>query len=233
MTGDDVFACQWLRDAAAELALGILPARERAVALAHLQRCPACREDVRELTSTADELIHLIPGREPPVGFETRVLQRIGIPPPHRRRTRHRRFALAFAACGAAAALTAGGWAIGVTSVPSPSATAPDRLVSAELTSHGRDVGQVVAHTDGPRWIYMSVDADDLPARARTTLHATLTCQIVRADGSTTTVGTFSPASGYARWGAPYPDGSAPVTKVRLLAADHSVVAGATLRPSG
>ncbi|WP_460060939.1 hypothetical protein [Streptomyces sp. YKOK-I1] len=232
MTRDDPFVCQRLRDVAAELALGILPARERAAALAHLQHCPACRENVRELTSAADELIHLIPGREPPVGFETRVLQRIGIPPRHRRRTPRQRFALGLAACAAAAALTAGGWAIGVTTVPSPSAAGPDRLLSADLTSRSRDVGQVFAHTNRPQWIYMSVDTDDLPAPARTAPHTTLTCQIERADGSTTTIGTFSPTTGYAQWGTPYPDGSAPVTEVHLLAADHSVVASATLRPS-
>ncbi|WP_330350870.1 hypothetical protein [Streptomyces sp. NBC_00582] len=233
MTGDDTVACQRLQDVAAELALGVLPAQERAAALAHLQHCPACRENVRELARMADELIHLIPGREPPVGFETRVLERIGVPPRPRRRTLRQRFALGLAACAAAASLAVGGWAVGVTSVSAPSATGPDRLVSADLTSHSRDVGRVVAHTSRPQWIYMSVDADDLPARARTAFHGTLTCQIERADGSTTTLGTFSPAAGYAQWGAPYPTGTAPVTQVHLLAADHTVVASATLRPSG
>ncbi|WP_406729359.1 hypothetical protein WJ438_39320 [Streptomyces sp. GD-15H] len=235
MTGDDTFACQRLRGIAAEVALGVLPAQERAAALAHLQRCPACLEDVRELARTADELLHLIPGREPPVGFETRVLQRIGLSPQRRRRTLRQRFALGLATAVAAAALAVGGWAIGVTSASSPSADGPDRpdrLLSADLTSHSQDVGRVFAYTGRPHWVYMSVDADDLPARARAALHGTLTCQIERADGSTTTIGTFSLDAGYAQWVASYPAGSPPVTEVHLLAADSSVVASATLHPS-
>ncbi|PWJ02594.1 hypothetical protein DKG34_37600 [Streptomyces sp. NWU49] len=235
MTGDDTFACQRLRDIAAEMALGVLPAQERAAALAHLQRCPACLENVRELARTADELLHLIPGREPPGGFETRVLQRIGLSPRRRRRTLRQRFALGLAAAVAAASLAMGGWAIGVTSASSPSDTGParpDRLLSADLTSHSQDIGRVFAYTGRPHWVYMSVDVDDLPAHARASLHGTVTCQIERADGSTTTIGTFSLASGYAQWVASYPAGSQPVTKVHLLAADRSVAASATLHPS-
>ncbi|MER6850551.1 hypothetical protein AB0A81_22465 [Streptomyces flaveolus] len=236
MTGDDTFACPRLRDIAAEAALGVLPAEERAAALAHLQSCPACLEDVRELARTADELLRLIPGREPPAGFETRVLQRIGLSTPRRsRRTLRRRFALGVAGAAAAAALAMGGWAIGITSASAPSADGsarPDRLLSADLSSHSQDVGRVFAYAGGPNWVYVSVDADDLPAHARAALDGTLTCQIERADGSTTTIGTFALADGYAQWVAPYPAGSPPVTEVRLLAADSSVVASATLHPS-
>jgi hypothetical protein len=234
MTGDDLFTCQRLRDIAAEVALGVLPAQERATALAHLQRCPACLENIRELARTADELLHLIPRREPPVGFELRVLQRIGLPPQRRRRTLRQRFALGVATAVTAAALAVGGWAIGVTSASSPTAgpARPDRLLSADLTSHSQDVGRVFAYTGRPHWVYMSVDADDLPARVRAALHGTLTCQIERADGSTTIIGTFPLAAGYAQWVAPYSTGSPPVTKVHLLAADRSVVASATLHPS-
>ncbi|MEV5513528.1 hypothetical protein AB0L50_11450 [Streptomyces flaveolus] len=236
MTGDDTFACPRLRDIAAEAALGVLPAEERAAALAHLQSCPACLEDVRDLARTADELLRLIPGREPPAGFETRVLQRIGLSTPRRgRRTLRRRFALGVAGAAAAAALAMGGWAIGITSASAPSAggsVRPDRLLSADLSSHSQDVGRVFAYAGGPNWVYVSVDADDLPAHARAALDGTLACQIERADGSTTTIGTFALADGYAQWVAPYPAGSPPVTEVRLLAADSSVVASATLHPS-
>ncbi|MGV9288545.1 hypothetical protein [Streptomyces sp. NPDC003719] len=236
MTGDDTFVCPRLREVAAEVALGVLPARERAAALAHLQRCPSCLESVRELARTADGLHHLIPGREPPAGFETRVLQRLGLSPQRRRRTLRRRFALGLASGVAAAALGLGGWAIGVTSASSPTTAGParpDRVLSADLTSHRQDVGRVFAYTGPPHWVYMSVDADDLPAHARAAFHGTLTCQIERSDGSTATIGTFSVTAGYAQWVAHYPAGSAPVTQVHLLAADNSVVASATLHPSG
>ena len=74
--------CAELADVAAELALGVLTGRERAVAVAHLDRCDGCREYVRQLMATGDQLVELLPAAEPPAGFETRVLTRLGLPPP-------------------------------------------------------------------------------------------------------------------------------------------------------
>jgi hypothetical protein len=72
--------CAELADVAAELALGVLTGRERAAALAHLDTCDACREDVRQLMATGGQLLELLPPVEPPAGFETRVLARLGLP---------------------------------------------------------------------------------------------------------------------------------------------------------
>jgi hypothetical protein len=80
--GIDRVDCGQLVDMAAELALGVLTGRERAAALAHLDGCPACSEYVRELTVTGEELLGLLPPREPPAGFESRVLERLGMPVP-------------------------------------------------------------------------------------------------------------------------------------------------------
>ncbi|MFF4208581.1 hypothetical protein ACFYZE_04240 [Streptomyces sp. NPDC001796] len=66
-------ACEKLREIGPELALGVLPGRERAGAVAHLDRCADCREYVAQLTLVGDRLIGLLPCAEPPVGFETRV----------------------------------------------------------------------------------------------------------------------------------------------------------------
>lgn len=74
--------CAELADVAAELALGVLTGRERAVAVAHLDRCDGCREYVRQLMATGDQLVELLPTAEPPAGFETRVLARLGLPAP-------------------------------------------------------------------------------------------------------------------------------------------------------
>jgi anti-sigma-K factor RskA len=71
--------CAGLADVAAELALGALSGRERADALAHLDRCQACREKVRRLMTTSGALLELLPASEPPPGFETRVLERLGL----------------------------------------------------------------------------------------------------------------------------------------------------------
>jgi hypothetical protein len=74
--------CAELADVAAELALGVLTGRERAVAIGHLNTCDACREDVRQLMATGEQLRELLPTVEPPAGFETRVLKRLGLPAP-------------------------------------------------------------------------------------------------------------------------------------------------------
>src|SRR5262249_39372691 len=74
--------CAELADVAAELALGVLTGRERAVAVAHLDQCDGCREYVRQLMATGEQLVELLPAVEPPAGFETRVLARLGLPSP-------------------------------------------------------------------------------------------------------------------------------------------------------
>jgi hypothetical protein len=245
MNGGETPECGWARDNAAELALGVLPAQDRAALIAHLQRCPSCLEHVRELARTADELLGLIPGSEPPPGFETRVLRGIGLPPPgRRRRTLRQRLLQCAAATAAAAALVTGGWAIGTTSsVTEASGPAPtgstvvraDRLLRADLIAQGQhaqgqDVGRVFAYTGPSPWLYMSVDADDLPPTTRAALHGGVTCQIERADGTRATVGTFALGSGYHHWAAPYPAGKAPVTGVRLLTADGAVAVTAAFQ---
>ena len=68
--------CREFSDVAAELALGVLTGRERAQAIAHLDHCASCREEVRQLTATGEGLLGLLPSVEPPAGFEARVMDR-------------------------------------------------------------------------------------------------------------------------------------------------------------
>lgn len=75
-------SCDEFADVAAELALGVLTGRERADAVAHLETCDTCREAVRQLSMTGEDLAGLLSPAEPPAGFETRVLSRIGIAVP-------------------------------------------------------------------------------------------------------------------------------------------------------
>src|SRR5918997_771906 len=79
-------ACREVRDMIAELALGITTGDERARALEHLARCPRCRRALDDMADVVDELLLLAPAREPPAGFETRVLERLA--PGGRRRSR-------------------------------------------------------------------------------------------------------------------------------------------------
>lgn len=100
-------SCDRTRELAAELALGILDGEQRAQALRHLAECPECRHAVEELTAVADELLMLAPEREPPAGFESRVLARLQPLPAATRPIRRRRRLLAPLAAAAAAAAIA------------------------------------------------------------------------------------------------------------------------------
>jgi hypothetical protein len=71
-------SCRELAGVVAELALGALTGRERGRALAHLEWCDACQERVERLSVTSDDLLGLLPDREPPPGFWMRVLARTG-----------------------------------------------------------------------------------------------------------------------------------------------------------
>jgi hypothetical protein len=79
MSEFDEMNCVEVDGAAAELALGVLTGAERARVLAHLGWCRPCQEEVCQLAMTADALLQLLPGCEPPAGFETEVLARIGL----------------------------------------------------------------------------------------------------------------------------------------------------------
>jgi anti-sigma factor RsiW len=69
--------CGELRDALTEVALGVADGTTRGVVMAHLATCENCRHDLASLAAAADELLLLVPEREPSAGFEGRVLARL------------------------------------------------------------------------------------------------------------------------------------------------------------
>jgi len=77
MTERAAMTCAHLHDVVAELALGALVGRERAAALAHLERCRHCRQDVGRLMVAGEQLLELLPPARPPAGFQDRVCQRL------------------------------------------------------------------------------------------------------------------------------------------------------------
>jgi Putative zinc-finger len=78
-------SCEELQRLAPEIALGTVDGEERAEALRHLATCGECRRLVDQLTTVADELLMLAPVQEPPVGFESRVIDALGLRRPRRR----------------------------------------------------------------------------------------------------------------------------------------------------
>lgn len=217
--------CERLREQGAELALGVLPARERAEAVAHLDRCPDCCEHVERLAAVSDGLLALLPEAEPPVGFESRVVRALGAAPTPK--PRGRRLRLAAAAMAATLACGFGGWAVATVVEGAPAAVSQRTnggLREAALTSAGHEVGRVFAYTGGQGWVYMAVD---LPSAGR----GPVRCVLVHADGSTVALGSFPLKDGYGYWGSPAPAGPS-VTGARLVGPDGNVLATARFATS-
>jgi len=229
--------CRELHDVAAELALGVLTGRERAQAIAHLDHCEACRENVRQLTMTGEGLLGLLPAMEPPVGFETRVLDRIGLssipdappapvpaspaPAPRRQFGRTRRMLAMAAAVVGIIVGGVGGWALhNGTSSPTPTALDSAALVSV---SH-QAVGKIYLYRGHPQWLYMSVS-----------LHGgneTVLCQVESRSGQISTVGSFQLTSGYGYWGSPAPGNPGSLKGARLVTPNGKVLATASFHAS-
>ena len=233
--------CDELAGVAAELALGALTGRERADALAHLDRCEACRENVRRQMMTGEELFGLLPACEPPPGFEIGVMARIGLIAPspavgprigrmfHRggnadgqtgrgwAGATRRMLAVAAVTLAVVGAGLAGGW--GLRFAASPPARSP--LTSAALTSAShRTVGKIYVYDGSPGWLYMSVDLGSG--------NETVACRVAGADGHVTTVGSFRLAGGYGAWGGPDPGDDSLLTRAWLVSADGTVLATAS-----
>ena len=233
--------CDELAGVAAELALGALTGRERADALAHLDRCEACRENVRRQMMTGEELFGLLPACEPPPGFEIGVMTRIGLIAPspavgprigrmfHRggnadgqtgrgwAGATRRMLAVAAVTLAVVGAGLAGGW--GLRFAASPPARSP--LSSAALTSAShRAVGKIYVYDGSPGWLYMSVDLGSG--------NGTVACRVAGADGHVTTVGSFRLAGGYGAWGGAYPGDDDLLTRAWLVSADGTVLATAS-----
>src|SRR5262245_23965319 len=145
------YSCTQVHEVAPELALGVLGGAERAEAVEHLTNCSRCQTYVAELTEAADVLPLMVAEREPPPGFESRVLASLHT---ERRRSRRRWF-LTVAAVAAAATI------VSITLVrvidarhetksaaPPPAATAPAGMAAARMTS--------TADGSPAGWVYVS-----------------------------------------------------------------------------
>ncbi|WP_372510260.1 zf-HC2 domain-containing protein [Actinomadura madurae] len=82
-------ACAETRRLLPELAAGVAPAEERARALRHIAGCGRCHRELEAQTALVDELLRLVPERQPPAGFEAAalapMLRRAAAPAPAQR----------------------------------------------------------------------------------------------------------------------------------------------------
>jgi hypothetical protein len=204
--------CVDVRDAAAEYALDIIDPAERSAVAAHILRCPECRQEVESMRESAERLLDLVPGTEPPLGFDDRVLERVGAPiGPARRRFR-------LIATLAAAALLIVGTTFGAELDHSGHSTRPT-LAAADFVHQGHAVGEVYLYAGQPPWLEMSVK--DMPVKGK------VTCELLTSSGIVP-LGSFSLNHGSGYWGASDRSGFTGVTGVQIIDDSGQVLATAS-----
>ncbi len=149
---DPVTGCTQLREVAAELAVGALSGGERAAAVSHLATCPPCQQLMGELTGVADDLLLLAPEMEPPPGFESRVLARLG----DQGRSRRPRLR-SLAAVAAAVILAAAGGAV-TAQVVAGHDDAPEVRTALSVSASGRSTCRIVLTTGKPASLVLTLD---------------------------------------------------------------------------
>ena len=222
MSEENEMSCGEFADVAAELALGVLTGRERAQAVTHLDECDTCREHVRQLSLTGEELLGLLPSQEPPEGFESQVMARLGLATRRPKKWSRRMLAIAAVAL-AVVACGLGGWGLRGAVAPSPgrsTAQAPLRE-AAMLTAAHQTAGKIYIYDGTPRWLYMGVDT-------HASTSENVVCQLVARGGHVITIGTFRIDGGYGAWGSPDPVAASNLTGARLTTMDGTILATAS-----
>jgi hypothetical protein len=221
--------CARVRETLPEVALGIADGKQRALALEHVAHCSDCRRELEELASLADELVALAPRREPPPGFENRVLGRLDIRQRTRRPVRRRLRRLAFtAAVPAVAAATALALSVSYSS----DVRLADQYRAALMNAHGtffqsarlrapagQVAGIVFAYQGSPSWMFYTLDG-----RNGSGLYKE---QIVTRSGRTLTLPAFRLVNG--SWGVATPVPVRDIALVKLIPNPGRVALSATL----
>ncbi len=210
-----------------ELALGVLTGRERAQALSHVESCPRCAEELEQLSRAADAVLQVAPEAEPPLGFETRLFERMGVSdvrPSRGGRHLARRFWMPASVAAAVVALAVG---LGL-ALSSPAPTTSSALgeyhngrIAGNLTEDGHTVGRVVVFDSARPWMQMMLH--DSSARGR------VTCVVVTDDGVHHQLGTFVASEGYGAWAAPLHVNPDDVRSAEVVSTSGTVIATATL----
>jgi len=213
--------CEEIRALLPDLALGIADGEDRSRALEHTATCAECRRELESLSVVADELLALAPTKEPPAGFEVRVLDALpgsGRP----RRTFRRPFAfaaVAFATAAVTAALMLQGF--------EGDRSLADHYRSVLAEAHGsyfaatrlRDAagaegGTVFLYEGAPSWLVITVR----PPYVRSVVRA----EIETRDGRRVPLSWFGLDEG--TWGGAVPVDLDAISRVRLFGSDGRVL---------
>jgi Putative zinc-finger len=200
--------CREFAELVPELALGTSTGEERARSVEHLAGCASCRRLLDELSGLADDLLLLAPPHEPPIGFETRVLERIQASQhsPSRRHRIARRAAVLTAAAVLLVAATMGA-VLRVTnedrelgaSYRRTLAVANGEYFSAQplYKRSGEAGGHVFAYEGSPSWIFVVVSKPGVSGLFKVHLETNR--------GRRVALGNIRVAHGKASWGSVVP----------------------------
>ena len=227
--GDDLRPeCAAVDDDLVALALGSLTGKQRVAAVAHMESCARCSAEVDELSKAADQLLHLAPASEPPLGFEAGVFERLGLNPrPPRLRwwlTVRPRLVMAMAACALVVTFGLGavvghGTSSGGDKYAAPGPKAP--IETAALYSGSHMVGRVLVYAGNPTWLFMYMDD---PA-----WQGAIHCEVVVDQGATVNLGQFWLSEGKGAWAASVDQPAGRLSQARIVGSDGKVLASANL----
>ena len=213
--------CASFDEASTDLALGFTSEPERDALLAHAASCPRCGRLLADLGATVDGLLGLAPEAEPPVGFESRAVARIGSGGggTDRRGFRIPAWSLVAGVVVVLGLIAALGLAWG------GDGDRPGRhgVVAASIRSaQGADVGDVVMIAGSPPRIVVVVDGpDDWPG--------TWVCELLVPGSRWTAVGRWrAPEAAGGTWTTTMAESLLRSTQMRITTEAGRVVATAT-----
>lgn len=196
-----------------ELAVEGVDEPRRSELLAHAASCARCEAQLDELAAVADRMLLLAPAVEPPPGFESRALARMGSPA----RSRRWRPVVAVVAVAAVVVALAAGLVVGRAAAPED-----DSRTGTIVAASGGRVGTVELDPSPRPHVLITVDAPGRSGGVRS-------CELVLADGRSVVVGswTYDEVKG-GSWAVRIDKSLLQATTMRILADDGRVVATAT-----
>ncbi len=181
MTMPTAVRCEDFTERVEELALGMVDEPDRGDLLTHSAGCPRCQSLLDGFGTLVDRLLLAAPELEPPAGFESRVLARLGIDAPSQRRPHTLLWA------GAAAVVVLLVVAVGVLRARVDAPTKVADASASIVTATGAELGSVRLVAQPAPHVLVMIAA---PRPSPGTRH----CELRRPDGTWVQVGTWQPA---------------------------------------
>lgn len=220
--------CAQFTEQLEELALGDIAEPVRGAMLAHASACRNCRGRLDEVLALTDSLLGLTPQHEPPPGFESRVLERLGVArsttpvttvqrAPERT---NRRWILSAAAALVLVVATA----IGVAVVRREDAATAD-IVRSGIIHNAQDTRTGTVELVDAVHPYALITIDRPRQRADE-----VTCELELADGSVVAVGSWAYADVKSNvWAVGIDRDLLDAVQMQIVDADGAVLSTATL----